>query len=41
MGFKECVEVGWIIEYIWLEILNWGDVFEWRKIGSFGDGIEF
>lgn len=41
MGFKECVEIGRIIEHTWLEIPNRGDVFERRKIGSLGDGIEF
>lgn len=41
MGFKECVEIGRIIEHTWLEIPNRGDVFERRKIGSRGDGIEF
>ena len=41
MGFKEFIDIRRSETHTWLEISNRDGMFEWKAVGSFGDGMLF
>ncbi|XP_078311077.1 cyclic GMP-AMP synthase-like receptor 2 [Crassostrea virginica] len=41
MGFREFIDISRSETHTWLEISNRDGMFEWKAIGSFGDGMLF
>ena len=41
MGFREFIDIRRTETHTWLEISNRDGMFEWKAIGSFGDGMLF